>query len=357
MKTLLIVSTEPHAGKSVMSLALGAFLRDQGTRLAYMKPISSSVSYATGEPRDRDAETIRAYLGLQADVKQIAPVALEGPFLQEAIESGDRGFRERILQAHEQLSRDKDFVLLEGRRFLGLGVGAGLSDFDIAERLDASILVITRYDGEEAVDRVLCAVRLLGGEERIVGVVINSVSMESQLNQVIDVFAPFLDERGAEVMGIVPYDHSQRSVTVEEVVERLGGRVITEVPLNKEIQYFRLGAGGPESSLRAFRRTPDLGVITGGDRVEIQQVALRAPSLRCLILTGNTPPEREVVRNANERGVPILLVAQEPMAAAALCESVLNYSRMHLGPRLDRAVDLLHSNVDLDRIIEKVPDR
>ncbi len=357
MKTLLIVSTETHAGKSVLSLALGAFLRDQGTRFAYMKPISSSVSYATGEPRDRDAETIRAYLGLQADVKRIAPVALEGPFLQEAIESGDRGFRERILQAHAQISQEQDFVLLEGRRYLGLGVGAGLSDFDIAESLDANILLITRYDGEEAIDRVLCALRLLGREAQVVGVVLNSVSMESQLNQVIDVFAPFLDERGAEVLGIVPYDHSLRSVTVEEVVERLGGRVITDVPLDKEIQFFRLGAGGPESSLRGFRRTPSLGVITGRDRVEIQQVALKAPGLRCLILTGNTLPEREVVRTANEQGVPIILVGQEPMAAAALCESVLDHARLRVGERLDQAVRLVRSNVDIERVIEKVPDR
>ncbi len=357
MKKLLIVSTERSAGKSILSLSLGLSLKEKGVSFAYMKPISSSVSYTTGEPIDRDAQAIRAILDLKDDVKQIAPVTLEGPLLQEAIESSDRGFRARIHHAFTRMTQGRQIALIEGRRYLGLGLGAGLSDFDMAELLHAEIILLTRYDGESAIDRVLCALRLLGSESQILGVILNCVSMETQLAAVSDVFAPFLADRGAEVLGIIPYDHSLHSVSVEEIVERLNGRVANDVPLDREVRHFRIGATGPESALRGFRRTPELAVITGGDRVEIQQAALEAGSLRCLILTGNHLPRREIIHNANERRIPVVLVGQDPMAAASLCEGALNHSRIRPGKRLDRVVRLVRSNVDIERIIEKAADQ
>jgi len=45
MKRILIVSTEQHSGKSLLSLALGKTLQDQGQDIAYMKPISFEVTY------------------------------------------------------------------------------------------------------------------------------------------------------------------------------------------------------------------------------------------------------------------------------------------------------------------------
>jgi len=356
MKRFLIVSTESHAGKSMLALSLGQALNEAGTSFAYIKPISSSVSYATGEPIDRDAQAIASILQLDTDIKKIAPVSIESPFLQEAIESGDHGFRRRILHAFEQTTAGRDVAIVEGRQYLGLGVTAGLSDFDIAEILHADIVLLTRYDSEAAIDRVLCALRLLGSEVHILGVILNAVSMETQLSGLTDVFSPFLNERGAEVLGIVPYDHSLHSVYVDEIVERLGGRAVTSLSLDNQVHHFRIGATGVESALRLFRRTPDLGVITGGDRIEIQEAALETPSLRCLILTGNHLPQRAIVRKANERGVPIVLVGQEPMAAAAVCESLLSQSRIRPGDRLDRAISLVRSNVDIERILEKASD-
>jgi len=356
MKRLLIVSTESHAGKSLLALALGHAIKDSGGSFAYMKPISSSVCYDTGEPIDRDAQAISSVLHLDTDISQIVPISLETPFLQEAIESGDQGFRRRILRSFEQVTQGRDVAVIEGRQYLGLGVTAGLSDFDISEMLHADVVFVTRYDSETAIDRILCALRLIGSQAHVLGVILNYVSMETQLNKLTDVFSPFLDERGAEVLGIVPYDHELHTVYVEEVVEKLGGRVVTNAPLDGEVRHFRIGATGAESALRLFRRTPDLGVITGGDRIEIQEAALKATHLRCLILTGNHLPQRAIVRKANDRGIPIILVGQEPMAAAAICEGLLNQSRIRPGERLDRAINLVRSNVDIDRILEKATD-
>ena len=356
MKRILIVSTEQHAGKSLLSLALGKSLQERGLRTSYMKPISFEVSYATGEPVDRDADAIRSLLSLDDSLRDIAPVPLEGTFLRETIESGDRGFRKRIQESFERLSHERDVALIEGRSYLGLGVSAGLSDPDLAEMLDADALLITHYDGEEAIDRILCALRMFEGPQ-IMGVILKDVPMDSSFNMLSEVLVSFLANHGAEVLGIIPYDHNLQTVNTDEIVRRLGGRLLTDTSIERQVRHFAISAMGPEESLRLFRRTPDLAVITGGDREDIHRAAFEVPSLRCLIVTGIHRPDRETIDLANERQVPIILAGQNTMITATLCEEMLQRAWIRPGPALDYAMDYVRYNIDIDRIIEKAHDR
>jgi len=356
MKRILLVSTEPHSGKSLLALGIGRTLQDAGHRIAYMKPISFEVSYATGEPVDRDADAIRRLLGLDDALSDVAPVPLEGPLLREAIESGDRGFRERILTSFDRISNGRDTAIIEGRNYLGLGISAGLSDLDLAAMLNADVLLLTQYDGEEAIDRILCALRLFEDGPRILGVVLKDVPSDRSVTHVNEILVSFLADRGAEMLGIVPYNHDLRSVSVEDIVRRLGGRLLTHVGDSQEVRHFLIGAMGRETSLRAFRRTPEFAVITGGDRHDIQQAAIETPSLRCLILTGNHRPAREIIDQANELGVPVILAGQNTIATASLCEGMLNRHWVRPSATLESGIEYLRSNVDIDRILEKASD-
>jgi BioD-like phosphotransacetylase family protein len=353
MQRILIVSTEKHSGKSLLALALGRTLQERGRSIAYMKPISFEVSYTTGEPIDRDADAIRSLLGLDDDLRDIAPVPLEGPLLREAIESGDRGFRKRIEEAFARVTAGRDVAIIEGRNYLGLGASAGLSDLDLAALLNADVLLLTQYDGEEAIDRILCALRLFEEGPRILGVILKDVPMDRSLNLVNEVLVSFLASRGAEVLGIVPHDPNLRAVSTDEIAKRVGGRILNDGVPEQEVRHFVIGAMGPEASLRRFRRTPELAVITGGDRQEIQEAALEAPSLRCLVLTGDHRPTRQIIERANARNVPLILTGQDAMVTATLCEGMLTRLWIRPGQTLDYAVDFVRFNVDIDRILEK----
>jgi len=357
MKWILIVSTEKHAGKSLLSLAIARTLQERGVQIAYMKPISFEVSYTTGEPIDRDADAIRSYLSLDDKLRDIAPVPLEGPFLHEAIESGDRGFRQRITDAFQRIAKNREVAIIEGRNYLGLGVGAGLSDLDLADLLSADVLLLTQYEGEEAIDRILCALRLFVQGPRILGVILKDVPSDRSFHLLNEFLTSFLASRGAEVLGIVPFDHNLRSVSTDEIVKRLGGQLLTDEAIEQEVRYFIIGAMGREASLRSFRRTPEFAVITGGDRTEIQDAALGVSSLRCLILTGNHRPTREIIHRAIEQRIPVILTGQNTMATAVFCEGMLNRFWIRPGPSLNYAVDYIRSNVDIERIVEKTTDQ
>lgn len=356
MKRIQIVSTERQTGKSLLALALGRTLLERGLSIAYMKPISFEVTYATGEPIDRDAAAVRSLLALDDDLHDIAPVPLEGPFLREAIESGDRGFRDRITAAFGRITSDRDVAIIEGRNYLGLGVSASLSDLDLADLLSTDVLLLTRFDGEDSIDRIMCSLRLFEDGPRILGVVLKDVPVDRSLDVVEEVLVPFLADRGAEVLGMIPHDPNARSVAAEDIAKRLGGRVLGSAGFDREVRHFVVGALGPEASMRAFRRTPDLAVITGGDRTEILNAAIDVPGLRCLILTGSQRPTKEIVDRANASGVPVILAGQNTMITATLCSGMLERVWIHPGPSLDRAVDHARSNIDVDRVLEKAAD-
>jgi uncharacterized protein len=356
MRRLLIVSTEEHSGKSLLALGLGRALEARELSVAYMKPISVEVSYATGEPLDRDAIAIRTFLGLEDELRDMAPIPLEGPFLREAIEAGDRGFRQRIAEAFSRLAANRDAILVEGRGFLGMGMSAGLSDLDLADLLECDVLLLTRYDGEESIDRILCALRLFERGPTVLGVILKGVTLDRSRSLIEEVLSSFLADRGAEVLGIIPHDPNLRYVSTDEVARRLGGRTLTHTE-PRVVRHFVVGASGAESSLRSFRRTPEFAVITGGDQSELQLAALEMPELRCLVLTGDQRPSRDVVDRAEEAGVPVILAGQNTLATANLCSGMLERFWVLPGEPLEYAVEHVRLNIDVDRILEKARDR
>ncbi len=356
MRRILIASTEAHSGKSLLALGFGRALQARGLSVAYMKPISLEVSYAMGEPLDRDATSIRTLLSLDSDLHDIAPIPLEGPFLREAIEAGDRGFRQRISAAFERVSAGRDATLVEGRGFLGMGMSAGLSDLDLADLLGCDVLLLTRYDSEEAIDRILSALRLFEGGAAVLGVILKDVPLDRSYSLIEEVLSSFLADRGAEVLGIIPSDPNLRYVSTEEIARRLGGRTLTHEATPREVRHFVIGASGIEPSLRSFRRTPEFAVITGGDQTELQLAALEVPELRCLVLTGDQRPSRGVVDAADRRNVPVILAGQNMLVAANLCSSMLDRFWVLPGPSLEYAVDHVRSNIDVERILEKARD-
>ncbi len=97
-------------------------------------------------------------------------------------------------------------------------------------------------------------------------------------------------------------------------------------------------------------------MITGGDREDIHLAALQVPELRCLVLTGNHRPAREVLDQAESSGVPVILAGQNAMVTASLCSSMLNRSWIRPGATLDYAVDHVRSNIDVERILQKAAD-
>ena len=116
------------------------------------------------------------------------------------------------------------------------------------------------------------------------------------------------------------------------------------------IEHLVVGAMSAEQALPRIRRVPGTkAVITGGDRADIQLVALETAT-HCLILTGHLRPVPEVLRRAEECGVPVLLVRSNTLETVQAIEQVFGKTRLGQRAKLEEFEALLEKHFDFSRL-------
>ncbi|WP_226041303.1 phosphotransacetylase family protein [Natrinema sp. DC36] len=350
VETLLVSSLEESTGKTAITLALARLARDEGDSVGYMKPKGTRLQSNVGKTLDEDPLLARELLGLEAEMHDLEPVVYSPTFIEQAIrgrEDPDE-LRERVREAFETLATDHDRMFVEGGGRYDVGGIVDIADPDIADLLDARVLLVAPYEIPADVDDVIAAAEAFG--DRLAGVVFNDVPDAAYDGLETDV-VPFLEGRGIPVHGVLPSERELSGVTVAELADELGASVLVDDGQDGYVERFTVGAMGPDSALRHFRRTRDAAVITGGDRAEIHTAALEAPGVRCLILTGGHRPPRAIVGQASEKGVPILAVQTDTLTTVERAEDVVRSGRTRDADTVDRMQRLLSDHAAVDSIL------
>ncbi|WP_290813442.1 phosphotransacetylase family protein [Halovivax sp.] len=348
--TLLICSLAESTGKTAVALALARHASEDGDDVGYMKPKGTRLQSTVGKTLDEDPLIAREVLDLDAEMHDLEPVVYSPTFVEGAIAGREdvEALHERVREAFDDLSAGRDRMVVEGGGRVDLGAVVDLTDVDVAELLDARVLLLAGYDDVRDVDALLATARRFG--DRLAGVCFNGVSDDSFDALEADV-VPFLEGRDVPVYGVLPRDRTLAGVTVGELAEELGGEVLVEAGLDAYVERFSVGAMGADSALRHFRRTRDAAVVTGGDRSEIQTAALEAPGVRCLILTGGHRPSGAVLGKASEKGVPIVTVRTDTLTTIERAEDVVRGGRTRDAETVERMRSLLADHADVDRLL------
>ncbi len=346
MNRVYVAGVGEKAGKTVVIAGLAQALREQGLRVAYGKPVGLARAHRHGRPCDPDGAAMAQVLGLPGGEELVAVLAGETP----------RAWRppaDAWTRIQACLKVDADWLLLEGREWLGRGFFSGLSDVALAQKLEAPVLLVAKYAGEPSVDAVLAAAKLLAGEARLLGVVLNEVSPEAVTSEVQAYAAPFLEERGIPVVGTIPFDRRLQAVRVLEVLEAVGAEIVVEGNIQAEVDRFLVGAMGAEAALQHLRRIPgQLAVITGGDRTDIQAAALAFPRVRALLLSGGIRPERAITAQAAEGGKTLAVAPQDTFTVAETADRLLGRTFLPDPQRLGILRELVREGLDLERLRE-----
>ncbi|MFB6111903.1 MAG: phosphotransacetylase family protein [Halobacteriaceae archaeon] len=348
--TILVSSTEESTGKTAVALALATLAAERGQAVGYMKPKGTRLESNVGKTFDADPALARELLDIEAEMAELEPVVYSPTFIRGALRGQERPerVRQRVADAYADLAAGTDRMILEGGGTLETGGVVDLTDGDVAELLDAEVLLVARYRDESDVDAVLGAADRLG--DRLRGVVFNAVP-EGRHEELDTEVAPFLEGRGIPTLGILPRDPDLAGVSVQELSDELGADVLTEVPMDATVERFHVGAMSGESALQHLRRTRNAALITGGDRSDIQTVALEAPGVRCLVLSGGIRPAGAVLGRAAEAEVPVLLVQGDTATTIERAETILDSGRVRDAVTVGRVREMLHDHADLEAIL------
>ncbi|WP_049927119.1 phosphotransacetylase family protein [Halopiger goleimassiliensis] len=349
--TLLVASLEESTGKTGITLALAQLAHENGDSVGYMKPKGTRLESNVGKTLDEDPLLARELLDLEAELHDLEPIVYSPTFVEQAIrgrEDPDE-LRDRVGEAFETLAADRDRMFVEGAGEYDVGGIVDLTDADLAELLDARVLLVAPYEVPGDVDDVLAAARTFG--DRLVGVVFNDVP-DAAYDQLETDVVPALESRGVEVVGVLPSERDLSGVTVAELAEELAAEVLVEEGTDAYVERFTVGAMSADSALRHFRRTKDAAVITGGDRADVHTAALEAPGVRCLILTGGHRPSGTILGKAAEAELPILAVQTDTLTTVERAEDVVRSGRTRDAETVDRMRTLLTDHAAVDAVLD-----
>ena len=349
MKSLYITSVEKYSGKTALCLALGKIYQERGLNIGYLKPFSLR-PWRTGDKiADEDAAFVIDILGINAKPWEMAPVVVTSEMLREYLTDQEKvDYMPLVLDAAKSLEERRDLLLLEGGGSLREGYGMNLATPDVAKELGSAIVVVVKYCEDACLlDDVLAAKFRLPNS--LTGVVINRVPQHA-MGFVNNLVVPFLEKHGVPVLGVLPDDEALAALSVGEIVDVLNAEVLTSCYDEEAlVEALMVGAMTEDSALRRFRKQPNKAVITGGDRTDIQLAAMET-STTCLILTGNLHPSNLIIKQAENMGVPILLVPGNTMETVESLDRIFGKTRLGQKEKLDKFMGYVKENLDLKRL-------
>ena len=344
VKRLLVGSTESYSGKTAAVLGIGLKLKAMGIDLAFGKPMGTPLADSSGDP---DLDFVLQTLALGEDRFYPPAVSLSESTIAECLTSEEINPRSPDLHSFIE-SKGESLLLLEGPGNLAEGKLLGLSLPQMAEAIDAAVLLVIRYDSLLLVDRLLIAKAQLGS--RLLGVVVNDLPEEA-IESVEQLAVPFLEKHQIPVLALLPRSPLMRSISVREIVGRLNAEVLCcEDRLDLMVETLTIGAMNVNSALRYFRKGINMAVVTGGDRTDIQLAALET-STQCLVLTGQIPPNSEILERAKDLEVPILAVDSDTLSTVERIDELFGQARLHEPVKVQCLEELIANHFDVNRFL------
>ena len=204
---LFITGTDTGVGKTVVTAAILAWLRDQGFSAGVMKPIETGVDCECSSPANSDALFLMECGGIKDDLSEVCPIRLKpaaSPFQAALIEN--RTLQpESILSAYRTLSEKYDWMLVEGVGGIRVPITRDYGVVDLIRDLDLPTVVVARYQLGTLNHTLMTLDTLKQSGIPVRGVVFNQTVPETP--DVIEQDQPRLIEElsGATILGTFPY--------------------------------------------------------------------------------------------------------------------------------------------------------
>jgi len=347
-KYLLIGSIEPYSGKTGVILGIAHQLKSKNLDVAYVKPVGTY--FDNEQTIDADVSLMAEVLGRTPE-KQIFPlVYMSAETISQKLEKKDAKDYLGELVPYLQ-SVEGEIILIEGPGSLDEGTLFNLSLAEIAEKIEAAVVLVAKGEFPPSIDSLLKAKRELG--DRLIGIVLNNVVSE-QIDIIQSTVKPYLAEQGIPVLGILPQSALLASTSVREITKQLNARILCRPDrLDLMVESLMIGAMNVNAALEYFRQRRNKAVVTGSDRTDLHFAALET-STSCLILTGITPPDPILLSRAEDLEVPVLAVNLDTLTTIQIIEQTFGKVRLQEDIKRRCIQELMEQYFDIDRLLQQL---
>ncbi|WP_027368865.1 phosphotransacetylase family protein [Desulfocurvibacter africanus] len=345
MAGIYIGSTAGYSGKNMVVMGLGLKLQKEGYNVGYMKPVGAMPITVGDRSGDEDARFVQDVLGLDDDPAAVTPVLVTQDFKIRAFGGHCEDLMTPIEENYKRLSQGRDAMLIAGSGSMYSGKYCGVDGVSVVKRLGAKAMVIDRFHKELNYDYLAVLREELG--EAMIGAVLNDIP-PTFMDEVQSMIKPFLERKGVKVLGVIPKDPLMGAIKVGDLAQRLGGKVISAASkAERVVENFLIGTMQVENFMTHFRKNKNSAIIVGGDRSDVQLVALEG-DCPCLVLTGNLYPNDIILTRSEVLEIPIIMVREDTYTVAKRMETILSRHKLRDVIKIRQGAQLVSSSIDFE---------
>ncbi|MCY3568327.1 MAG: DRTGG domain-containing protein [Chloroflexi bacterium] len=295
MASILVTSTLPGDGKSVVAAGIAAALRATGATVRL--------------ERVGDSDTA------SADAAQISQV------------NGVRSSGQPV--AASEIASDTDHVVIEA------GDASGIEP-------DRTVLVIRHGEADD--DTVARALESLAPDL----VVVNAVPQHGDAEAIARVSGT--GAVAASAVCALPQDRHLAAPTVNDIAPAIEGALSGDEALfDESSRDLVIGPVSAHEGMDYFRKYPDKTLVTRHDRIDIALGALDYEPL-CLILAGGEPTLPYVAQRAERESFALITTSMTTLEAVEAIGELYGRAAFVGRRKLDTAIDLIGGAVSLDSL-------
>jgi BioD-like phosphotransacetylase family protein len=357
-RRIFISATGRNDGKTVVSLGLIGAFKERFGKIGFIKPVGQRYVIARGEKVDEDSVLIERACGIECEIGDMSPVAIERGFTKSYILGGKKGeLVQRIKRSFKRVARGKDFVVIEGTGHAGVGSVFDMSNATVAKMLGSKVIIVSSGGIGRPIDEIMLNKALFEKERvKIAGVIINKVRPEKykQVNKIVRLG---LKRKGLNVLGVVPYKELLSEPTVKQVLEELNFVLLSsEGGLETIVDKILVGAMTPRDALNYF--SDKSLIITPGDREDMilavasyqMDKAKKGIQIAGIVLSGGITPHKRIIDLVKRAGIPLLLAEGDTYSVASMVHDLTVKIKVEDSEKTGIIKDMIEKYVDIDAL-------
>ena len=353
---IFIAATRQNDGKTTTSLGLMAALQQFYPRIGYIKPVGQRFVEVAEHKIDEDTVLMDSVYKLNCPLVDMSPIAVEPDFTRKYLESAKNdALVNRVRQAFDRVSWEKDFVLCEGSGHAGVGSVFDISNARAAKILGAKVVIVTRGGIGKPIDEVALNQALFEKEGvEIAGVIINKV-IPKKIDFIADFARRGLERKGLRLLGVLPMQPILCRPNMSAVRDDLKAELLNPAHgVNNLVDDVVVGAMAVQNAMQFFK--PGVLLITPGDREDLILAAANAmlqesgQSLAGMVLTGGLRPSAPVLKVIRELPYPVLLASADSYQVASDVHDLIVKTRPDDLEKINVIRDLIAEHVDVEAI-------
>ncbi|MCM8821913.1 MAG: AAA family ATPase [Candidatus Omnitrophica bacterium] len=357
-KKVFIAATRQNDGKTAICIGLLLSLISTKKNVGFIKPVGQKYVVVDGEKVDKDTILMKKVCGLKESLRDMNPVAIEEGFTSEYLDDPHPDIlKEKIINSYNKVSAEKDVIVIEGTGHAGVGSVFDLNNADVAQMLDAPVVLVSIGGIGRPIDEVALNVALFEKKGvKIKGVVINKVDEEKK-TKLEKYLTKGFTRMGLKVLGLLPFISLLSQPSLFQVCEAVKGKVLAgEKYLFRKVGKVIVGAMTPRHAIDYLQ--PNTLLVTPGDREDLILSALIQCTLTdaCsqtivgIVLTGGLYPHKSILDLIKKVNIPTISAPAGTYEVASAINLLVGKIREEDSDKIKIAHKLVQEHICLEEI-------